>query len=150
MRILIIEDEVTLSKTLSDKLIEAGHQADIAENIGDAKYYLDIRNYDLVLIGWGTDSHNTSLISDIKKEEQREFGEKLYEELKAKGVEVALDDRGERFGFKMKDAELIGFPYTVIIGKELANGAVQIYDRSTTEKSSVAADDIYAKIMELL
>jgi prolyl-tRNA synthetase len=50
----------------------------------------------------------------------------------------------------MKDAELIGFPYTVIIGKELANGAVQIYDRSTSEKISVAADDIYAKIMELL
>jgi len=88
------------------------------------------------------------MISNIKDEAQVELGEKLYGQLQEAGVEVMLDDRKERFGFKMKDAELIGFPYTVIIGKELANGAVQIYDRSTTEKSSVAADDIYAKIME--
>jgi len=90
------------------------------------------------------------MISNIKDEAQVELGEKLYGELQDSGVEVMLDDRKERFGFKMKDAELIGFPYTVIIGKELANGAVQIYDRQTTEKISVAADDIYAKIMELL
>ena len=67
MRVLIMEDEATLSKTLSDKLIEAGYQADIAENIGDAKYYLDIRNYDLVLFGWDKDSTtNISIIADIK------------------------------------------------------------------------------------
>jgi two-component system OmpR family response regulator len=67
MRVLIMEDESTLSKTLSDKLIEAGYQADIAENIGDAKYYLDIRNYDLVLLGWAIDSQNgIGIISDIK------------------------------------------------------------------------------------
>ncbi len=67
MRVLIMEDEATLAKTLSDKLIEAGYQADIAENIGDAKYYLDIRNYDLVLIGWAKDSVNgIGIIADIK------------------------------------------------------------------------------------
>ena len=52
MRILIIEDEVTLSKTLSDRLTEEDYQTDVAENLGDAKYYLDIRNYDLVLLSW--------------------------------------------------------------------------------------------------
>ncbi len=67
MRVLIMEDEATLAKTLSDKLIEAGYQADIAENMGDAKYYLDIRNYDLVLIGWARDSVNgIGIIADIK------------------------------------------------------------------------------------
>ena len=67
MRVLIMEDEATLSKTLSDKLIEAGYQADIAENIGDAKYYLDIRNYDLVLLGWDRDSTTgIGIIADIK------------------------------------------------------------------------------------
>ncbi|QOP45456.1 proline--tRNA ligase [Sulfurimonas paralvinellae] len=90
------------------------------------------------------------MVSNIKDEAQVELGEKLYGQLQESGVEVMIDDRKERFGFKMKDAELIGFPYTVIIGKELANGQVQIYNRQTTEKTAVAADDIYAKIMEIL
>jgi two-component system OmpR family response regulator len=63
-----MEDEATLSKTLSDKLIEAGYQADVAENLGDAKYYLDIRNYDLVLLGWARKSANgIGIIADIKQ-----------------------------------------------------------------------------------
>jgi len=67
MRVLIMEDEATLSKTLSDKLIEAAYQVDIAENMGDAKYYLDIRNYDLVLLGWAKESANgIGIIADIK------------------------------------------------------------------------------------
>jgi len=67
MRVLIMEDEATLSKTLSDKLIEADYQADIAENISDAKYYIDIRNYDLVLMGWPkTGSNNIPMIAEIK------------------------------------------------------------------------------------
>jgi len=90
------------------------------------------------------------MISNIKDEAQVALGEKLYGQLQESNVEVMLDDRKERFGFKMKDAELIGFPYTVIIGKELANGEVQIYDRETTQKTAVAADDIYTNIMELL
>jgi len=68
MRVLIIEDEATLSKTLFDKLIVEGYQADIAENLGDAKYYLDIRNYDLVLLGWMKSGGNgIDIIADIKK-----------------------------------------------------------------------------------
>jgi len=90
------------------------------------------------------------MVSNIKDDAQNELGEKLYTELQEKSVEVILDDRKDRFGFKMKDAELIGFPYTIIIGKELANGAVQIYDRKTTEKISVSVDEIMQKIMELI
>jgi prolyl-tRNA synthetase len=61
-----------------------------------------------------------------------------------------LDDRKERFGFKMKDAELIGFPYTVVVGKELVNGNVQIYHRTTTQKTSVSQEEVFEKVMELL
>ena len=70
MRVLIIEKDATLGKTLIQMLGDNNYQCDLAENLGDAKYYLDIRNYDLVLIGWGSGSgeHNTSLIADIKKE----------------------------------------------------------------------------------
>jgi prolyl-tRNA synthetase len=90
------------------------------------------------------------LVSNIKDEEQNSLGEELYSKLVDAGVETIIDDRKDRFGFKMKDAELIGFPYTVIIGKELQNGEVQIFDRKTREKTAVAADKVYEKLMELL
>lgn len=90
------------------------------------------------------------MVSNIKDEAQMAAGEKLYKELQNAGVEVILDDRKERFGFKMKDAELIGFPYTIIIGKELVNGNVQVYDRISTEKIAVSADEILSKVMELI
>jgi len=68
MRILIIENDVELSKELSNLLQANDYQCDIAENLGDARYYLDIRNYDLVLIAWNDlDNVKISLITDIKK-----------------------------------------------------------------------------------
>jgi two-component system OmpR family response regulator len=68
MRILIIEDEVTLSKTLSEGLKECGYQNDIAENLKDGRYFLDIRNYDLVLLDWMLpDGSGVDLIPEIKE-----------------------------------------------------------------------------------
>lgn len=90
------------------------------------------------------------MISNIKDEEQVALGERLYTEFQDAGVEVMLDDRKERFGFKMKDAELIGFPYTVIIGKELVNGEVQIYNRQTTQNQTVKVENLFNTVMELL
>ncbi|WP_373072705.1 proline--tRNA ligase [Sulfurimonas sp.] len=90
------------------------------------------------------------MISNIKDEAQNTLGEELYLKLLGEGVEVMIDDRKDRFGFKMKDAELIGFPYTVIIGKELENGVVQIFNRATKEKISVPSGEVYKKVMELL
>jgi len=72
MRVLIIEDDVELGRTLSDRLHAADYQCDHAENLGDAKYYLDIRNYDLVLLSWEEEgSINISLIVDIKKDSHK-------------------------------------------------------------------------------
>ncbi|RUM73886.1 MAG: hypothetical protein DSZ12_06490 [Sulfurovum sp.] len=69
MRVLIIENDTELGKTLSNTLQEVAYQCDIAENISDAKYYLDIRNYDLVLLDWKKDaSTKLSLIAEIKKD----------------------------------------------------------------------------------
>jgi two-component system OmpR family response regulator len=68
MRILIIEDEVTLSKTLSEGLKEYGYQNDIAESLADGRYFLDIRNYDLVLLDWMLpDGNGGDLIPEIKE-----------------------------------------------------------------------------------
>ena len=68
MRILIIEDEVTLGKTLAEGLKEYGYQNDVAENLNDGRYYLDIRNYDLVLMDWMLpDGSGVELIPEIKE-----------------------------------------------------------------------------------
>ena len=90
------------------------------------------------------------MISNIKDEAQNALAEELYEKLLSQNVEVILDDRKDRFGFKMKDAELIGFPYTVIIGKELENNLVEIFERRTKEKISVSKDEVFSKLMELI
>ncbi len=90
------------------------------------------------------------MVSNIKDDDQLQLGEKLYNRLRDAGVDVILDDRKERFGFKMKDAELIGFPFTVIVGKELQNGNVQILHRQTLEKSVVAKDKVFEAVMELI
>jgi prolyl-tRNA synthetase len=90
------------------------------------------------------------MISNIKDDEQVKVAQELYAKLQDANVEVMLDDRKDRFGFKMKDAELIGFPYTVIIGKELVNGNVQIFTRATKEKVAVETTQLYKELMELL
>lgn len=69
MRILIVENDTTLSKTISDTLAEEGYQNDIAENLSDAKYFIEIRNYDLVLLSWPIGQENSlDMISTIKTE----------------------------------------------------------------------------------
>jgi len=67
MRILLIEEDVELGKILSNKLKEVEYQVDIALNLGDAQYYIDIRNYDLVLLAWHNDNDsNINFISSLK------------------------------------------------------------------------------------
>jgi prolyl-tRNA synthetase len=94
--------------------------------------------------------HVDIVVSNTKDEAQRAFGEKLYEELRAAGVEVILDDRADRFGAKMKDFELIGFPYCVIVGKGLAEGKVEVVDRRTLEKVELPAQSVKDHIVELI
>jgi len=67
MRILIIEDEVTLNKMLAEGLKEFGYQSDVVETLRDGEYYLDIRNYDLVLMDWMLpDGDAVDIIGNIK------------------------------------------------------------------------------------
>ena len=67
MRILIIEDEVTLNKMLAEGLKEFGYQSDVVETLKDGEYYLDIRNYDLVLMDWMLpDGNSVDIIGAIK------------------------------------------------------------------------------------
>ena len=68
MRILLIEDEVTLNRTLAEGLKEFGYQSDIAESLSDGEYYLEVRNYDLILMDWMLpDGNGIDLISKIRQ-----------------------------------------------------------------------------------
>ena len=60
----------------------------------------------------------------------------------AKGVDVLIDDRKDRFGAKMKDYELIGVPHAVVIGKKLSDGVVEFLTRDGMVKEEVSADTI--------
>ena len=84
------------------------------------------------------------MISNIKDEEQVALGEKLYEAMLSKGVDVLLDDRKDRFGAKMKDYELLGVPHAVVIGKKLADGLVEFVTRKGMEKEEVTSEEILA------
>ncbi|RLA76618.1 MAG: proline--tRNA ligase [Epsilonproteobacteria bacterium] len=90
----------------------------------------------------------TLIVSNIKNEAQMSFAEEIYTTLQAKGIEVLLDDRKERYGFKMKDFELIGIPLAVVIGKNLAEGSVELIKRDGLEKSMISTDKIIEEVMD--
>ena len=72
MRILIVEDEVTLNKTIAEGLMEFGYQTDTSESFKDAEYYIGIRNYDLVLTDWMlADGNGIDLIALVKQKSAR-------------------------------------------------------------------------------
>jgi prolyl-tRNA synthetase len=78
-------------------------------------------------------------------------GERLYEELIGRGVEVILDDRDERPGVKFADAELIGIPYRVTIGpKGLAAGKVELTIRRGLSTEEVEVASLLSRLSELL
>ena len=82
-----------------------------------------------------------------KDEAQKALADKIYAELKDAGVEVILDDRDERPGFKFKDWELIGIPYMIICGKKANEDVVEFKLRSTLEKTEVKSIDAINEVV---
>ena len=88
-------------------------------------------------------------ITNMKQDDLREAGEKLYGELQGAGLEVLLDDRDERAGVKFKDADLIGIPYRITIGKKVAEGMVELFDRRTNKSEDVKISDVAKHVHRL-
>ncbi len=76
----------------------------------------------------------------------KETGEKLAAEIEAAGLDVLLDDRGERAGVKFKDADLVGIPYRINVGKKAAEGKVELVTRST----SISVDVVLGEVVKLV
>ncbi|MBQ1251346.1 MAG: proline--tRNA ligase, partial [Firmicutes bacterium] len=86
-----------------------------------------------------------------KSERQMEAAEALYKELKAKGVDVLLDDRAERAGVKFKDADLIGIPLRITIGdKSLDKGMLEYKERKTGESGLIEVAAGADEVLRLL
>ena len=87
-------------------------------------------------------------VTNVADAALRETGEKLAAELEAAGLDVLLDDRDERAGVKFKDADLVGIPYRINVGKKAAAGQVELVTRATSTSVDVALDEVVALVKE--
>ncbi|RUM28222.1 MAG: proline--tRNA ligase, partial [Aquifex sp.] len=92
------------------------------------------------------------ILLNTKDEEMKNVAEKLYLEAEEKEIDVIFDDREESAGFKFADADLVGFPYRIVVGKKVKEGKVEVQSRHTGEKWDVeiekAIDFVKEKIEE--
>ncbi len=77
-------------------------------------------------------------------------GEKVAAELEAAGIDVILDDRDERAGVKFKDADLVGIPYRINIGRGVAEGKVELIDRLKLTNQDHSLDEVAAYLSSLI
>ena len=86
-----------------------------------------------------------------KDDMQRQAAEDLYSDLRVAGIDVLLDDREERPGVKFKEADLLGIPVKVVVGKGLAEGTLEVsLRRSSDQKEAIAAQEAAAYVSELV
>ncbi|MDP1136491.1 His/Gly/Thr/Pro-type tRNA ligase C-terminal domain-containing protein, partial [Klebsiella pneumoniae] len=86
-----------------------------------------------------------------RSEDVKAAADKLYGELKALGVDVLLDDRGERPGAMFADGELIGVPHRVVLGdRGLKDGQVEYQGRRDEAVTKLAVGDVVAHLKGLL
>ncbi|MEB3321648.1 MAG: proline--tRNA ligase [Synechococcaceae cyanobacterium] len=90
------------------------------------------------------------VIASLREPAQVELAERLYRELAAAGVEVLLDDRNERAGVKFKDADLIGIPWRIVVGRAAPEGVVELVERSGGAALDLPAGAVTAHLLERL
>ncbi|MGG1292539.1 proline--tRNA ligase [Bacillus smithii] len=113
----------------------------VAEQFNDEKGFIwpkQIAPFDVHLIAVNT-----------KDEVQRELAEQLYQSLQKERYEVLFDDRPERAGVKFADADLIGLPVRVTVGKKASEGIVEVKVRKTQETFEVPASDIVSQLASI-
>ncbi|SJN26951.1 proline--tRNA ligase [Luteococcus japonicus] len=91
---------------------------------------------------------DVEIVATGKAEEIFAAAEKLATQLDEAGAQVLYDDRKASPGVKFADTEILGMPTAVVIGRDLANGLVEIRDRRSGEKRSVAVEDALAEVLK--
>lgn len=90
------------------------------------------------------------VIANAQDSEQVSLAEQLYSELESAGIDVLLDDRGERAGVKFKDADLIGIPWRLVVGRGAADGEVELVERSSRSTTVLKAGEVLSTVQPLL
>jgi prolyl-tRNA synthetase len=99
------------------------------------------QSYDELGLCWPSEiaPADVHIVATGKEDQPFDVAEQIGKDLEAKGLEVLLDDRRDASaGVKFKDAELIGIPKIIIVGKSLVDGKVEIRDRKSSAKQEVA------------
>jgi prolyl-tRNA synthetase len=89
-------------------------------------------------------------VTNVADAALRETGEKLAAELESAGLDVLLDDRDERAGVKFKDADLVGIPFRINVGKKAASGQVELVSRATSTSTDVELSEVVARLRDLI
>jgi len=108
------------------------------------------QTYDELGLCWPSEiaPADVHIVATGKEDQPFDVAEQIGKDLEAKGLEVLLDDRRDASaGVKFKDAELIGIPKIVIVGKSLVDGKVEIRDRKSSAKQEVALADVVKTIV---
>ncbi len=90
--------------------------------------------------------HVVVIPANSKNEEQMKVAEEIYNKLKTMKLDVLLDDRNERAGVKFKDADLMGVPMRITVGKKVSEGEVEFKLRSNSEVETLSIEDVYNRV----
>jgi len=153
------------------KGIELGHVFKLGTKYSEAMkaYYMDekgeLKPFIMGCYGWGVSRTMAAIVEqyhddkgiiwplsvapftyivtvvNMNKKEQVEAGEKIYKALLEAGEEVVIDDRQVTPGIKFNDADLIGFPIRITVGKALKEGKVEVKMRNSSERVKVDFED---------
>ncbi|MFY9608683.1 MAG: proline--tRNA ligase [Blastocatellia bacterium] len=85
---------------------------------------------------------------NIKDEALLQAAERIYDDLRSAGIEALLDDRDERAGVKFNDADLIGVPYRITLGKKIKEGKVELFIRASRQSEDVSVDSIVQAVRD--
>ncbi|MEG2200105.1 MAG: His/Gly/Thr/Pro-type tRNA ligase C-terminal domain-containing protein, partial [Anaerovorax sp.] len=94
--------------------------------------------------------HVMVTVVNTKSGEQMALGEKIHQELLDAGVEVLLDERDERPGVKFKDADILGIPVRITVGKKAPEGIVEYKLRRDAEKTEISVEEALRQAIEIV
>ena len=92
--------------------------------------------------------HVIVTLVNTKDQEQVKVAEDIYTKLEKAGIEVLLDDRDERAGVKFKDADLLGIPVRITVGKKVSEGMVEYKLRRDTDKIDLTVEDAVERAVQ--
>ena len=90
------------------------------------------------------------VVASMQDKLQRDLAEHLYSQLRSANIDVLLDDRPERAGVKLKDADLIGIPWRLVVGRDAARGYVELAMRASHDSHVISEREVVSELCNAL